>query len=207
MDTDCLNWERFSNEPRISQNDKETANTATQTDCLSTNSGDTDQGNDNSVDVEIVSNNDQTQDDDWGGDNLENDSMDNADVSGVSEINDTSIAASDATRKNTVASLSTPHPLKSKSRKPLRIEDKMELPPEVLQLPFFTPKVDIENKIYCSVDPENCKRFFFDDYNLNVHVKSFHEGTQSSISKFNYSTFVRFTKRNENLFICPLLIY
>lgn len=44
------------------------------------------------------------------------------------------------------------------------------------RLPFLLDPIDFTKKIFCTVDPENCKRFYYDDYNLQVHIRSHHQG-------------------------------
>ncbi|CAL8148492.1 unnamed protein product [Orchesella dallaii] len=36
--------------------------------------------------------------------------------------------------------------------------------------------INFDQKVYCTFDPENCNKFFYDDYNLEIHIKSFHLG-------------------------------
>ncbi len=49
------------------------------------------------------------------------------------------------------------------------------MPAEASHL-FTKAPLNFDEKIFCSVDPDNCKRFFYDQYNLGVHIRSFHEG-------------------------------
>ncbi|ODM98204.1 Histone-lysine N-methyltransferase PRDM9 [Orchesella cincta] len=36
--------------------------------------------------------------------------------------------------------------------------------------------INFDRKVYCTFDPENCKKFFYDEYNLEIHIKSIHLG-------------------------------
>lgn len=42
--------------------------------------------------------------------------------------------------------------------------------------PHHQPPVNLEEKLYCTFDTGMCNRYFFDAYNLEIHIKSYHEG-------------------------------